>query len=347
MIPYIFIYLSSLLISLFKNKRNKYIICSILVILLTLFAGTRGDIDNDHLLYKFYFLTSVNGNFSKLQTELSVYIIPNILNWVTRDFLNWSFVVFAFLSLSTKLFAIKDYRFFSLAIILYLGNLFFIQDMTTIRASVASGFFLLSIKDIEEKKDKQFFIKIALAFLFHYSSVIFIGVWLINKFKVKYKWLIIALGFAILVPIFKLNFIEILHLGAISNKAEIYMQMKNNEEEKLNLFNFKILFSLFFLIVLYWNKKKINYKGFDLMLKIHFLSLILFFLFSTTGLTFSLRTFELLSIVQIILYPLILLCFNKKLKLLGYILIISISFVFFYYNIFVSNLFKYYTSWLF
>lgn len=348
MFAYLYLYIFSFIISLFKNKRNTYIVSGILVLVLAFFAGTRNSyIDNDYSTYEYFFSTAVRDNFFNPQTELSVFIIPNIISWFTSDYIQWSFVAFAFFSLGIKVFAIKDYRFFTLAIMLYIGNLFFIQDMTTIRASIASGIFLWSIKDIEENRNKKFFIKLGFSFLFHYSSVIFIIVWLIHKFNVKYKWLILGLCFAMLVPVFKLNFIEILHLNVVSDKADYYLKSKEYEEEKLNLLNFKILISLFYLVVFYWQRNKIHFKGFDLLLKTHFLSLIFFFLFSTTGLTFSLRTFELLSIIQIILYPLIIICFIPKLKLWGYLLVMATSFIFFYYNIFIADFLKEYTSWLF
>ena len=230
---------------------------------------------------------------------------------------------------------------------LYVSNLFFMQDMTTIRASVSSGVLLWSLKDLIAKNDKRFFLKLGFAILFHYSSIIFIIIWLVNKFGVKYKWLFVALFLSILVPVLDLNFISILHLDALSHKAEIYMKIKEYEEEKLNLFNFKILISLFYLVVLYWNRNKIVLPSFDLIIKIHILSLFFFFFFSTTGLTFSQRTFELLSIVQIVLFPTIIMCFNSKLKLFGYLIVLATSGVFFYYNIYISEIFKEYTSWLF
>ncbi|MBP2618031.1 EpsG family protein [Chryseobacterium jejuense] len=348
MFVYLYLYIFSFIISLFKNKRNTYIVCSILVVVLALFAGTRNeDIDNDYFLYKEFFSEALRGNFFDLKTEVSVFVIPYVISWFTGDYARWSFVTFAFISLGIKIFAIKDYRFFVLAILLYVGNLFFIQDMTTIRASVSSGILLWSLKDLEERRDKVFFAKIGLALLFHSSSAIFIIIWFVSKFNIKYKWLFIALGFSLLVPLLNLNFIKILHLDSIYSKAAVYLTAKDYEDKKINLFNFKILISLFYLVILYWKRKKINYKGFDLMLKIHCLSLIFFFLFSTTGLTFSLRTFELLSIIQIVLFPLLILAFHKKLRIFAYFIVLATSFVFFYYIIFISELFKEYSSWLF
>jgi hypothetical protein len=318
------------------------------VLVLALFAGTRSpDIDNDYFLYQFYFTQSGLGVFTGLQTEVCTYVIPRIISFFTEDYTRLSFLVFAFISLSLKIFSIKDYQYFILAVLLYVGNLFFIQEMTTIRASVSSGVLLWSIKDLYEKNDKKFFLKLGFALLFHYSSVMFVLIWLINKFDVKYKWLFIALAFSMTVPILNINFITILHLDAFSDKATDYMTIKKYEDSKLNLFNFKIIIAFLYLGILFWQRKKIKIAGFDILLKTHILSLFFFYLFSTTGLTFSLRSFELLSVVQIVLYPSLIFCFNKKFKLVGHVIVFATAIVFFYYSIFVSDILKDYSSWLF
>lgn len=353
MLVYIYLFFFVALIS--AGSIPKKVKLFLLFFILSFFAGTRLDIDSDYGLYKYNirYVESTIKDFANRSSpmEWCMYIIPNSIKLVIQskiEIINYSFLTFAFLGVGIKLIAINRLTpFFFLSIILYTSNLYFMQEMTTIRAGVATGIFLWSIKDIEENRNKVFFVKLGFAFLFHYSSIVFVIAWLLHKFNVKYKWLILGLCLAMLVPILNLNFIEILHLNVISDKADAYTKIQEYEDKKLNLFNFKIVISLFYLIIFYWQRNKIAVQGFDLLLKIHFLSLILFFLFSTTGLTFSLRTFELLSIIQVILYPLIILCFISKLKILGYLLVMGTSFIFFYYNIFIADFLKEYTSWLF
>lgn len=347
MTAYILLFLITPIITFFRNKKNVTLITFIIFIILVLFAGTRNaGVDNDYGLYRWLFKFAVNHNVVLDQEPTKVFI-PQIISWFSQNHVNLSFLVYAAIALYFKLFSIKYYRFFGFAILLYISNLFFIQDMTTIRASVASGILLWSINDLVHKDDKMVLLKFLLAFTFHNSSAVFIIIWIIVKFETKYKWLFMLLAFSIVVPLLNLNFIEIFHLDSLSYKAEAYLRIKKYEKEGLNLFNFKILISFVYLLYLYWKRKSINFLGFDILLKIHILSLILFFLFSPTGLTFSLRFFELFSIVQILLFPLIILTFPDKTKFFSYLIIIATAFVFFYYNIFVSEIFKEYSSWLF
>lgn len=347
MAAYVILFFITSIITFFRNRKNVTIVTAIIFIVLTLFAGTRNNnIDNDYALYQWLFQTAVNTDLA-MDSEPTKMLIPRVMSWFSQYYVELTFFTYAAIGLYFKLFSIKNYRFFGLAVVLYVSNLFFIQDMTTIRASVASGILLWSLKDIIFRNDKVFFLKLFLAILFHNSSALFIVIWLINRFKIKYKWLFIALAFSIIVPILNLNFIKILHLDSFSEKAGTYLQIKEYEEGNLNLFNFKIIISFFYLAYLYWKRKSIQFRSFDILLKIHILSLILFFLFSPTGLTFSLRIFELLSIVQIVLFPLIILTLPKKFKIFGYIIVILTAAVFFYYNIFFSDLFKAYSSWLF
>jgi len=347
MMIYVYIFVFSSLLSFFKNKKNSLIICSILLVILGFFAGTRDvGIDHDSFMYKHLFINTVRNGF-KFTTEPTIELIPIFFKFFTEEYVKVSFLIYAIISLSIKLFSIRLFKFFSLAVILYVSNLYFIQDFTTIRASISSAILLWMLPDLYNKDDKKIFFKIFLAFLFHNSSILFVLIWIINKYNIKFKWLLLLLGFSILVPILNLNFIQILYLDKIFPKAAVYLKVKEHEEGTLNLYNFKIIFSVLYFIVLYFYQSRIKFKGLDLLLKIHLLSLILFFVFSVTGFTFSLRTFELLSIIQIILYPLLIDCFPKKSKLFGYAIVIVTSVLFFYYNIYVSENFKDYSSWLF
>lgn len=350
---YLSIYVFSFLISIIKSNKNKVFITLILIIFLSLFAGTRFYVDNDYALYTELFAY----NISRLQeyvpfgeSELSFYLFPYILSKLfVYDYIKYCFLIFAFLGVGIKLFAIMDYKYYSLAVALYVSNLFFIQEMTTIRAGVACGFFLLSLNDIISGDHKKFFTKISLALFFHHSSVLFIVIWAMHKYSIKMRTYVFLLLGSFMVPILKLNFISLLFLDQLFPKAAKYILIQEYEEEKLNLFNFKILISLLFLTVFifFYFKGKIKDGKTILFIKIHLISLFVFFLFSSTGLTFSLRLYEMLSIIQILLFPQLINFFPRKLKLLGYIVVIAVSFVFLYYNVFVADLYKDYVSWMF
>ncbi|KQS93201.1 EpsG family protein [Chryseobacterium sp. Leaf394] len=332
--------------SLFRNRKNIGLITFLLIVILGIFAGTRNSrIDNDYFIYTNLFSESTTSK--SLGDEPTVTVITIFSKFLVENYVRLAFVIYAFIAVYFKLSSVKAYLFSTLAIMLYVSNLFLVQEMTTIRAGVASGILLWMTPDLINKNNKAVLFKIFLATMFHNSSILFLSIYFVNRYDVKFKYMFFILGLSLLTPILNLNFISILRLDSIFWKAKVYLDVKKYEDVQLNIFNFKIIISMFYLAVLYWFRKKIKYNGFEIFLKIHILSLVFFFLFSTTGLTFSLRTYELISIIQIVLYPLIILCFNDRFKIFGYIIVISTIFVFFYYNIFMAKILKEYSSWLF
>lgn len=336
---------------------SKKIAVFLLAIILILFAGTRSDIDNDYFLYRYFFRYVNNSveyfksNFESL--EFSIFLIPNFLKiflYKQDDIINGSFVIFALIAVSLKMYSIYKYSsFFTLSFIFYLSSLFFMHEMTTIRAGIAAGLLLLSINDFEEKKHWSFIWKMVLALLFHYSSLLILGCYLvvinIKNIKYYYYGLLIAIFFAIS----KINILTLLFLDKIFPKVQVYLMLQDKtNENKVNVFNFKILFSLFLLCVFFSNYKQLSKKKYFVVLyKIHILSLIIFFILSPTAIVFSLRSFELLSIIQILLAPMILFLFAPKFQYIGALIVLVFSGIQLFYIISIQDIFRPYISWLF
>nr|WP_263011222.1 EpsG family protein [Chryseobacterium foetidum] len=346
MVAYILLLLSTSVFTFFRNRKNVAFVGAIIFLILVIFAGTRNvGIDNDYNLYSHLFRSAAS--LKKIGEEPTIALISFFAKALTNDYVRFTFIIYAFLGVYFKFTVIKNYHFFTLAVMLYVSNLFLGQEMTTIRAGVASGILLWMTPDLVAKNNKVVLLKILLATMFHNSSILFLSIYLVNRYDVKFKWMFLLLGLSLLTPILDLNFISIFSLDSFFWKAKVYLEGKKYEDTQLNIFNFKIIISLFYLVILYWFREKINYRGFDIFLKIHILSLVFFFLFSTTGLTFSLRTYELISVIQIILFPLIILCFSDRVKVFGYLIVLSTISVSFYYSIFVAKTLKEYSSWLF
>lgn len=323
--------------------------------MLTIFAGTRLDVDNDYFLYKYFFqyipesFNAFKENFDNL--EISIFLIPNFLKFFfynQSDIVNGSFFTFALIAVSLKIYSINKYSdYFLLSFIFYLSSLFYMHEMTTIRAGVAAGILLLSTNDFEKKNTISFLIKMIFAMLFHYSSALIIICYFIifklKKIKYYYYGLVISICFAIT----KINILTLLLIDRLVPKVKIYLELQEKiNENKVNVFNFKILFSLFILLLLGSQYKKlIEIKYFDILFKLHILSIIIFFALSPTAIVFSLRSFELLSIVQVLLAPMILHLFPKKFKYIGVCIVLVFSGVQLFYIISIQDIFKPYQSW--
>jgi len=357
MIYYYLIFFLTAIIAMAGDFKFKKISFIIIAVILILFAGTRIDTDPDFFLYykNFQYIENTPKDFldRTMPIEWCIYIIPHFFKlffYSKLDIIRSSFFMFALLGVTTKLIAIRKYaNVFFLSIILYVSNLFIMQEMTTIRAGVASGIFILSLDALDKKKYKTFFIFIILCFLFHSSSVLFILAWLIMRFvkNIKYYyWLIV---FSFISAIFKINFLTLLFLDKIFPRVDVYIKaMEWMKEKETNIFNFRALFALIIILIFaFYYKKLKNTQYFESLFKIHIISVSIFFLLSSSAQVFSTRSFELFSVVQFLLYPLIIYIFNDKFKIFGWIVIVFYALLQIYYLIEIADIYKPYKSWFF
>lgn len=359
---YYIIFFTTAVLALFstgKIKQLNNLFLLLIFCVLVLFAGTRYFIDADYWLYDFIFYQAVT-------KPVDIFIAANpTLEWCIwliskfsslffssyKDANFMSFFIFACLGVGIKLFAIaKNNVSVFFAVILYFGSFFMGQEMTTIRAGVAAGIFLWGVKDLENKNDKGFIFKILLALLFHYSSIIFFIVWILLKQKIQLKYFIIATFVSLIFPITKVNILQMLYLDRLIPKVQVYSEIarKGVGVGELNVFNFKIIISFIFLLSFIFFYKKIgDNKKLVTWLKIHCISIIFFFLLSPLQMTFSLRTFELISVIQILLFPSLIQVFPKKFSYIPVLLIIAVAVFQIYYTVDLSGNFQQYQSWLF
>ena len=94
------------------------------------------------------------------------------------------FGFWAFLQISLLLWAFKNYRFLLPYLLFYLivGN-YFMSMMNIIRHQIAALIFLCSIQFIVDKKPIHYYICIAIAFLFHKSSMILVVMYPILRYR--------------------------------------------------------------------------------------------------------------------------------------------------------------------
>lgn len=339
------------IISLLFSKYRR-VGAALIIVMLTLFAGSRYWIDNDHLMYFQDFRNAARSWILDRDYEASMMLIPkigSIFFYKTQHVVNFSFMAFAFLGVYTKVTAMRKYSdYFFLSIALYVSYLFLMQEMTTVRAGVASGIFLLLLPELSDKKYTSYFIKIWAALLFHYTAFVFVLIGLVVSLKIHIRYYLIALGASFLIILLDLNILTLLFLDRIPQVAVYLEIMKWANEEAINIWNFRILMSIFFLFIFIIKYEKMkNVKYFDVLFKTHIISLILFFSLSTTAMVFSARTFDLISIIQVLLFPMIVKVFPPKLRVIPYAIIIIFAGVQIYYLLEVGELLRPYQSWIF
>jgi len=217
-------------------------------------------------------------------------------------------MIYAILGVSIKLFAIyKLSPLPLLSLFLYLVTYYPLHEYTQIRAGVAAGIVLLATQDLANKNDLAFFIKIALAMLFHWASLVILAVWAAFKYlpiKAIYTLPIAGLAIAILG-----NLGGDAMLAVFSNipYALEYYQSHAGHTEEFNTFN--VLFitnATWWLFILFSTPKEVLYQKNLFTALFSMFSFSIFIYLSTSQLNLpviSHRLFEFLNISTVILLP--------------------------------------------
>ncbi|SHG29798.1 EpsG family protein [Flavobacterium fluvii] len=352
---YLLSFFSSFIIaSLTFIKGNvRSVIILLLIITMSLFVGTRNyGVDPDYEVYVNSFSYCTSPQFEALDFVLFepvTFLIPFIGKLILGNayFIEFSFFVFALVGISLKIIAFSKYDYFFLSVILYCSYMFFYQEMITIRAGVSCGLFLLAIDDLVYKRDKAYFIKIVVALLFHYSSIIYFIIWILVRLKISIKYFYGLMISSYFIVLLKINLLTLLKLDAVFPKVRIYLDILEVEGgDAVNVFSFRVLIALAIFILFAYKFKLLDKNpSFLVLFKIHILSLCFFFALSTTANVFSLRLYDMLSVGQIILMTYVVQVFKEK--WVGYIIILLICIINLYYIFGISGLFSKYSSWLF
>lgn len=318
------------------NKKNigievekdnlKIIFFLIFFCVLFLISATRKiGIDRDSPAYRGTVYSAIEDNFTHVirgEREPTFYLIVYVANLLFSNPVRWTFVIYAFIALVLKFKAMYKYSAnYVISMFVYISFFFFLHELTTMRAGVSAGLFLLGFDDIREKRFKNYLIKVLIATLFHYSSIIFLLFYFVNRKNIS-KYLTLVLIISLLIDTLKLN-VYFLNSsfdflpGFISVKLKIYASLlKDGHYSSVSLQ--RLLFNYFFLMIILFCdimpalRKDNNLKMINDIFKI---SVSLFFLTKCLP-VLAARISELTSIYLVLLIPEIIKHFQRKEKML-------------------------------
>jgi hypothetical protein len=162
------------LLALLDKEKGRESSAIILVIALICLAGFRLPSRD----YGAYMLAYEAGGIERFEPSFTV--ISKIAKSI-HDSPYTLFVIYAILGVSIKILSMRKLSsFFYLSIIVYLSNFFILNELIQIRAGVAAGILLFATKYIYERNFPYFIILCGIATLFHYSSVVFIPLYLVS-----------------------------------------------------------------------------------------------------------------------------------------------------------------------
>ncbi|ASZ10695.1 EpsG family protein [Chitinophaga pendula] len=334
-----------------EAKDTRTLVFGGICICLILLAGFRGDsVDKDYPLYLEYFNAVPAGiTFTAPEGYLAEPFYTFIPSLVKLIGLNVAcvFFIYALLGVSIKsIVIVRSTPFIFLALLVYYSNFFLLHEMTQIRIGVAFGIFLLGIPFIIERRLFPYTCLILLAVCFHFSATIYWGIYFLGhrRFnKIFYtSLLVLVLPIAIL-KIDMLSILRVLPLGVFTEKIEFYYGAMSDGtfESTINVLNVMTLVNIFLCIICVWKidllQKHFVYAA--LFVKMYIISLLLFVCFSFMP-PLAFRFKELFEAVQILLIPQLVFLFREKYT--GRLVVVAISFILFFINVFHTELVKAY-----
>jgi len=277
--------------------------------------------DQDSLAYYAYF--NLDAYSLSLVAEPSFIFLADLARATSRtEGLTTLFFFYAVIGVSIKFIAFRSLTdLYWFALIVYFSNYFLLHEFTQIRAGVASGLVLISIRYIYERAAMKFIICISLASLFHYSSLIIFPMYLISNpklTKIDTTLLSLAVPAGIVFTYLSLDFTYVIPIELIRTKIDIYIQAEALRDLKLNPFNavYLIKYAILYVLILCRHRLSELSPYFPILIKFYAVSLF-FYLALSFNSAFAIRISELFGIVEIILVPL--LCYFYRDKLIAFV----------------------------
>lgn len=346
---YIFLaYIILLFVSVFAehslNSKNKNSYLIVLCFFVALIPGLRSIAWSDTIAYVTSFMNEARPIFdiklnehSKIYNELGFYW----LGFIVKTFTNDSTIYLLFVSAITIFFLYKDLRKYSifpiLGLFVYVARFYFGRNFMQIRAGLSYLIIILSTKYIQERKFWKFLLVIFIAYQFHHSAVIAIPVYFLCNWMTLKKWHIcVGLAVAFIIGAF---FQGPIHALVVDNASDLNISSDYIEGgakgyvEGRGLGNPMIYFqTLILLAYTFLDKRLVNIDPYYYVIRAgYFYSTVILIVFCTYA-VLSGRTSTIFATYEIAIIPSMVMLFNKKNKMLAYmVLVVVLSAIFYMY----------------
>ncbi len=311
------------------SKTNNFLILFFCCFLLIILAGFR---PLEYFLDTAEYIRITNTPEQILEIEPTFWLINSINTIFLGGEEQILFLLYAILGVSIKVYVInKNSLTPYLSLFTYISMFYILQEMTQIRAGVAIGLVFLALEDIAKKKKINFFIKMFIAILFHYSSIIMLLIYFLSAKKINIIFYIILPIVGSIIGLTTIPYEGIIFLSKfspefLSVKINLYLnQYENGLSRELNPFS---IGNFFLLIIYYINLYLLTkYKNFDeyYILCVKLFGFGFFILFSFYFIeTFAYRIINFLFFSLIFLLPNIVNYYKQKLLIILLIQIILI-----------------------
>lgn len=324
-----------------KDRATKITFWVIVSIMALLVAFRPVGLDNDSenyeiLLTNFYLRENYEPTF-----KLFAWIAGDIL-----DSVRLLFVIYGFLSIFIKAFAINKYsKLLFATLCVWLSHFYILHDATQIRASVAIGIYYIALFALQNRNRKLFLFYVLLATTFHYSALTLIPLVFFGNKPLSKKWMLFLsivpmLGY--IMAAMHLDPLDFVPSSTFQERKEAYDKARESgfqNQDAINVFNVGYLLHVIIYYFFLWKRKVVSQycDSFPLMMKIFACSLISF-----TALSFlpvmAFRINELYGAIEIFFFPFLI--YTVRPLWLGKSLIAAYTILMFSVDILLNELIK-------
>ena len=327
-----------------KDHRNSYkLIALVPIILISSLKGNLVGADsfNYFKLYSELIVSDFASFFDYLFINL-LYVEPLYysLQWILK-YLNADYRVFLIFIYSliwgSIYYASKNhikYFYHILFFSLTMGYMFF--SFNGVRQSVGLAIVFLAVNYLIDSNNKNFFLTIFIASLFHYSAILLIPIiWLISKINIEKEYWIIIIAIAFLLPA-NIFYLPIQYVFSYLPRYSNYIDQVIQYDYGISTITFGVFLNYIVLLLplLYFKVSKINSYN-RLIFNISFTGAVLYVIFSG-NMMFN-RFIVYFTFFQIFQYSLIFDYLAKKNKKLDKLIISTFFFIYFLIKIFVND----------
>ncbi len=217
------VYLIMLVISLFfascagrirdvQECRNSYRVFAVLSFLpFFIVSAIRYRVGTDWMIYDEYFFAINSGENSFKEPLFN--LLNKLIYTLSKDS-QWLFVISALLGLVFVFLAVyKQSKYIPFSILLFFLSTFYFNSLNQIRQGIAMCIFLYAYQYARQEKWKKYFIWIIIATGFHISSLVYLAVYFLYKWKADLKKHIIAFVVTLVcMPVLKVLLVKIISL---------------------------------------------------------------------------------------------------------------------------------------
>lgn len=318
------------------TRRTKLLRLLLIGVALLLIAGLRAEtVDHDYLGYLEYYDNVLYAGF--VNVEPTFIALAHAIS-STLDNPLILFLVYAALGTSLKLIGIAQLSRYPLAsALIYFSGFFLLWEMTQIRAAVAGGLLLVSIRYIRERRAIPYFSLASLAALFHYGAIIYLPLFFLRPDRIKpwVYYLLIPVATAIYMSgVSLIDFASFAPIQLIELKIQSYETYVDAED---HIFNAVYLARCALAFLLLANQGLLRRQNayFLLLIKIYFVALFVHVaLASIPGI--ASRLSELMLVVEVILIPM--LAHLAKERVVGHTAVVMVGLAFLTFSLYYTKL---------